>query len=106
MSTFLTDQQVFCGIIAKTPALEQRKTVLKALACKDNCDVQYTLFTVWLCPSSISTGMMRSYFKILQKPRYLFAKLRKVWYSNSVSLIRKGEPIMKKFLSILGLFRI
>jgi len=33
----------FCGINAKKLALEQRKTVLKALACKDDCVVQYTL---------------------------------------------------------------
>lgn len=36
--------QGFCSINAKKLALEQRKTVLKALACKDDCVVQYTLF--------------------------------------------------------------
>ena len=36
--------QGFCDKIAKTLALEQRKIVLKALACKDNCVVQYTLY--------------------------------------------------------------
>ena len=37
--------QGFLRFHRKILALEQRKTVLKALACKDNCVVQYTLFT-------------------------------------------------------------
>jgi len=37
--------QGFCGKTAKILALEQRIIVLKALACKDNCVVQYTLST-------------------------------------------------------------
>ena len=36
--------QGFCDKIAKTLALEQRITVLKALAFKDICVVQYALF--------------------------------------------------------------
>ena len=36
--------QDFCGKTAKILALEQRITVLKALAFKDICVVQYTLF--------------------------------------------------------------
>ena len=36
--------QGFCGETAKNLALEQRKIVLKALACKDDCVVQYTLY--------------------------------------------------------------
>jgi hypothetical protein len=44
ISILLGEVQGFCGKTAKNLALEQRKTVLKALACKDNCVVQYTLF--------------------------------------------------------------
>jgi len=37
--------QGFCGKTAKILALEQRKTALKALACKGFRVVQYTLFS-------------------------------------------------------------
>ena len=73
--------QGFCGKTAKTLALEQRKTALKALAFKGFCVVQYTLYSVLaavsVCPTAyeIFEGLKArhgfdAYKRNLMKKRY------------------------------------